>query len=164
MRRSRKARKMTRFLALLLCLVLPLTAAAHEFQAGDLQIIHPHIPAPPPVAKTAAGYMAIANDGTEPDRLIGIEVDGVASAMLHATETSADGMATMMMLDGIEIAPGEVVVFEPGEMHVMMTGLEGPLAEGDAVPATLIFEKAGPVEITFMVEAGGTSADSHTDH
>lgn len=40
---------------------------AHETAVGDLQIIHANIPKPGATARSAAGYMVIANDGTEAD-------------------------------------------------------------------------------------------------
>lgn len=140
------------------------TAQAHEIIAGQLQIIHPYISAPPPAAKSAAGYVVIANEGTTPDRLIAVETPIAAMATLHVTDFGADGVARMQALDGLEIAGGEIVTLEPGGMHVMLMGLTAPLKAGDTVPATLVFEHAGRVEITFMVDDAGMMDDMMMDH
>jgi len=144
---------------------LATSAFAHGVTAGDLEIIHPAIPAPSPAAKSAAGYLAISNGGTEPDRLLAVEGDFADKIMLHTTEFSADGVARMMHLDAIEIPAGDTVVLEPGGMHVMLMGLTGPLAEGDHLPATLVFERAGRVEVEFSIDAAATGeAEDHSGH
>ena len=118
-------------LGLFAALLLAFPAAAHEVQAGDLEIIHPAIPRPPGGASSAAGYMAISNDGHTADRLIGIETAAAKAASLHRSEVSAEGMARILPLDGIEIPAGETIVLEQRAMHVMLMGLTSPLAEGD---------------------------------
>ena len=156
------------FLTLAAALFIGTAALAHEFKIGDLEIIHANIPAPAANAQSAALYMAISNDGNTPDRLIGVEVNGVTEASLHISETDANGVATMRALDGVDIPVGDTAVLEPGAMHVMLMGLTAPLLAGDMVPATLIFEKAGRVQIELMVlNADGTEAPmdhSKMDH
>ncbi len=133
---------------------------AHEVKAGDLEIIHAYIPEPSETAQSAAGYMSIVNDGPDADRLIGVEVGFAEKAMLHISEISADGIATMTHSEGFDIPAGDTLVLEPGSNHLMLMGLVLTLSEGDMLPATLIFEKAGPVKIEFKVDP----ADSVVDH
>lgn len=154
----------TPILALAATLALTTHGQAHGFTAGDLEIIHPNILAPAPMAKSAAGYFGIANEGTSPDRLIGVEVPSVQRAELHTTEHGTDGVARMMHVDAIDIPPGETVLLERGGLHVMLMGLTGPLAEGDLVPATLIFEQAGRVEVEFSVDPSDGDDHSHMGH
>lgn len=143
---------MKAILGLMAALMISTSAAAHGVKSGDLEIIHPNIPQPAASAKSAAGYMAISNEGQHADRLIGVESTAAQKTMLHTTETSADGVAQMKHLEALEIPAGETVVLEPGGMHVMLMGLTQSMKEGDMVPAALIFEKAGRVEIEFMVD------------
>ena len=151
-------------IALTAALLLSPVALAHEVQVGDLEIIHPAIPLPPRSAPTAAGYMAIANNGAVPDRLIGVEVPMAESASLHRTEVGADGIARMLPLEAVAIPANDTVLFEQGAMHVMMMGLSAPLNEGDMVPATLFFEHAGRVEIAFMVDPPDGTDHGAMDH
>jgi len=152
--------------ALLAGAPLATPAFAHGVTAGDLEIIHPAIPAPSQAAKSAAGYFAISNGGSEPDRLLAVEGEFADKIMLHTTEFSADGVARMMHLDGIDIPAGDTVVLEPGGMHVMLMGLTSPLAEGDHLPATLVFERAGRVEVEFSVDPAAATgeAEDHSGH
>ncbi len=156
---------MKKLLATAAALMLATTALAHEVKVGDLEIIHANIPAPVASAQSAAGYMAISNEGDQADRLIGVEVDFAAQAMLHTTEFSADGVAKMMHVDALEIPADDTVVLEPGGFHIMLMGLTQPLDVGAMLPATLIFEKAGRVEIEFMIDPSDGSVDhSKMDH
>jgi periplasmic copper chaperone A len=58
----------------------------------------------------------------------------------------------MEHIEALEIQPGETVSLEQGGYHVMLMGLTGPLKEGEMHKAVLIFEKAGRVEIEFMID------------
>ncbi|NJS39183.1 MAG: copper chaperone PCu(A)C [Rhodobacteraceae bacterium] len=144
-----------------LCLAAPVFA--HGFTAGDLEIKHPHIPQPAASAKAAGGFMTITNNGTEPDRLIGIESTIAAKSEVHESKVDANGVGTMTHIDAIEIPPGGSVTLEHGGLHVMFMGLSAPLTEGDLHKATLIFEKAGRVEVEFSVDAPTGQGDGH-DH
>jgi hypothetical protein len=85
---------------------------------------------------------------------------GFPRVMMHDTET-VDDIATMFHIDSLVIPAGETVTFAPGGKHVMFMGLDGdPFEEGETVPATLIFEKSGEIDIEFNVE---TMLDGH-DH
>ena len=150
---------MTKFLAAAVALLLTSAAHAHEVNVGDLQIIHANIPAPMNGGQVAAGYMGISNEGDHSDRLIGVEASFAAKAMLHTTEFSADGVARMTHVEALEIPAGDTVVLEPGGYHIMLMGLDQPLTVGDMLPATLIFEQGGRVEIEFMVDPSDGSAD-----
>jgi periplasmic copper chaperone A len=158
---------MKRLLALATALMLATPALAHGVTVGDLEIIHPHIPQPAASAKAAGGFMAISNNGSEPDRLIGIETGIAAKAEVHESRVDANGVGTMEHVDAVEIPSGATVNLEHGGYHIMLMGLTGPLKEGEMHKATLIFERAGRVEIEFMIDppAGmGEMDHSKMDH
>ncbi|MFO1201647.1 MAG: copper chaperone PCu(A)C [Tabrizicola sp.] len=155
---------MKRLLALAFALALTPPALAHEVTVGDLQIIHPHIPQPAATAKAAGGYMAIVNNGTEADRLIGIETDIAAKAEVHESKVDASGVGTMEPVEALEIPAGGTVSLERGGYHVMLMGLTGKLTEGEMHKATLVFERAGRVEIEFMIEPPMAEGMEEMDH
>ena len=65
-------------------------------------------------------------------------------------------------LDGpLEIKPGETVTLAPGGMHLMMMGLKEPLKQGEKVPLTLVFEKAGKIDVELVIVAMGASPKHH---
>jgi hypothetical protein len=155
-------------LAFLAALCLAAPAFAHDFTAGDLEIKHPHIPQPAASAKAAGGFMTIINNGTEPDRLIGIETGISLKSEVHESKVDANGVGTMTHIDALEIPAGATVTLEHGGYHIMFMGLTDPLTEGELHKASLIFEKAGYVEIEFSIDPatgqGGGMDHSTMDH
>lgn len=143
---------MKRLVTLVAALFLAMPALAHEIVSGDLQIIHPHIPQPPASAKSAGGFMAIVNMGTEADRLIGIETGIAAKAEVHESKVDASGVGTMSHVEALEIPAGGTVSLERGGYHIMLMGLKAKLTEGEMHKATLVFEKGGRVEIEFQID------------
>lgn len=146
-----------------LLLSAPITHA-HSITAGELELIHPSIPEPAAMAKSAAGYLVIANEGSADDRLIGVETPIAAVAELHVTEHGSDGVARMIRQDGIDIPAGQTVSLEPDGYHVMLMGLTTPLKEGEMHPVTFIFERAGRIDTEFQIDPPGGGDHSHHDH
>ena len=145
-----------------LVLILPLPALAHDYRIGTLSIAHPTTPETPPTARSAAGYMSITNEGDEADALVSIDSE-LPSASIHRSEV-VDGIATMSPVVRLEIPARETVTLEPGGLHVMFMGLEAPLTAGGRLPATLVFERAGPIEVIFQVEPRGGGTDHGHEH
>jgi copper(I)-binding protein len=113
---------------------------------------------------SGAGYMTITNTGSEPDRLLALRAD-FPRVSLHGTQTDAQGVTRMVPVEGIAIAPGETVTLAPGGMHVMFMGLDGdPFEEGERIPATLVFERAGEIAVEFWVEPRTGATIGHESH
>ena len=138
----------------LLFAILPFGAVAHDYKVGDLSVAHP-IAAETPQSATAtvgAAYLTITNNGDAEDRLVGVSA-AFPRVTIHKT-TVQNEIATMQSQDSVAIPPGETVTFEPGGLHVMFMGLNGdPFTIGEEISATLTFEKAGEIDIIFVVEA-----------
>jgi copper(I)-binding protein len=135
-----------------------LSAFAHDYKVASLQIDHPWTRATPPGAGTAGGYMTIANNGGEADRLTG-GVSPLGRVEIHMMEM-VDGVMKMRRLpEGLEIAAGETVELKPGGHHLMLVGLKGAIVKGSHVPLTLTFERAGEVDIELAVTPIGTPAE-----
>jgi len=132
-------------------------AGADDYQVGSLKIGEPWSRATPKGAKIASGYLKITNAGSTPDRLIGGTFASAGGVEVH--EMSMDGGVMKMreLKDGLEIAPGSTVELKPGSYHLMFVNLARPLAKGDRVKGTLNFEKAGKVDVEYMVEAVGAT-------
>ena len=147
--------------ALMLALFVA-SAAADEVKAGDLVITQAWSRATPGGAKIAGGYLTIENKGAAADRLIGGAGDVAAKIEVHEMATK-DGVMTMRPLDkGLAIEPGKTVKLAPGGFHLMMMDLKGPLKQGDKVPVTLQFEKAGKVALSLDVQGVGAQAPAAT--
>jgi copper(I)-binding protein len=135
---------------------------AEEIKAGDLVITQAWARATPKGAKIGGGYLTIENKGSAPDRLIGGSGDIAGKVEVH--EMAVDnGVMKMRPLDkGLTIEPGKTVKLAPGGYHLMMFDLKGPLKQGEKVPVTLEFEKAGKVAISLDVQGLGAQAPGGT--
>ncbi|WP_246333155.1 copper chaperone PCu(A)C [Aureimonas mangrovi] len=142
------------------------SALAHDYRAGSVEIDHPWSRATPPNANVGGGYLTLRNDGEEPDRLIGGSSPAAERVEIHTMEMEGDVMRMRQLPDGVEIPAGGTAELAPGGMHLMLIGLAAPLVEGERVPLTLEFEKAGSVEVELAIDAigAGGAADAHSGH
>ena len=144
--------------------VLAIAAAhARDYKAGALDVADPWSRATPKGASVAAGYMKISNSGTAPDRLISGSSDVASKFEVHEM-TMENGVAKMRPVNGgLEIKPGQTVELKPGSFHIMFVGLKKPLANGDHIKATLMFERAGTLNVEFDVHEMGASTTGTKD-
>jgi hypothetical protein len=128
---------------------------AEDVKAGDLVISQAWSRATPGGAKVGGGYLTIENKGASPDRLIGGSADAAGRVEVHEMAMN-NGVMTMRPLDkGLTIEPGKTVKLAPGGYHLMIFDLKSQLKQGDKLPVTLEFEKAGKVTVSLDVEGVG---------
>jgi uncharacterized protein YcnI len=145
-------------------LVASTGAAPAPIVAGTLSIAAPWLRATPGGAKVAGGYLRITNTGGEPDRLVSAAIPQAGRGEVHAT-TNVGGVSRMAPVEGgLTIPPGGTVELKPGGQHLMFMDLASGLKEGETVRGTLVFEKAGRVEVTFPVGGIGASAPGMAGH
>jgi len=63
---------------------------------------------------------------------------------------------------GLVIKPGETVVLRPGSFHLMLMDMKQRPEVGKPFKGTLVFEKAGTIEIEYKVEPFGTRSPGDT--
>jgi hypothetical protein len=138
-------------------------AAAHTYKIGNLVIETPWLRATPLAAEVAGGYLTITNTGSEADRLTGGTLAGAGRFELHEMSITDHVMRMRPVAGGIAIPPGATVELKPGGLHLMALELKGGYAAGESVKGTLTFEKAGTVEVEYLVGGIGSSAPpAHT--
>src|SRR6266478_8508867 len=139
-------------------------AIAEDYSIGTIEIAAPWTRATPKGSTIAAAYMTLRNKGSAHDRLVGGSVAVAGRFEVHRM-IMEQGVAKMRPVEGgLEIKPGETVELKPGSFHVMLMGLKQPLEKGQKVKGTLVFEKAGTVEIEYAVEALGASSPAPGEH
>ena len=136
-------------------------ALAHDYKAGTLTIEHPRTTAMP--GSNAAVYLTVRNDGAEADRLLGAKTQIAGAAELHVSN-DVSGAMQMRPVDGIDLPAGAEVALQQGGSHIMLIGLTTTLTENGMVPLTLVFEKAGEVQVELDIEAAGGGHEHHGDH
>ncbi|KIC12317.1 copper-binding protein [Leisingera sp. ANG-M1] len=135
--------------------------------AGDARKIMVHDPyarVSSPTAKAGAAFMEIMNHTGEDDRLIDVRSDAAARVQLHTHQEDANGVMKMMHVEeGFAVPAGAAHMLKRGGDHVMFMGLTQGLNHGDVVKVTLVFEKAGEIEIEVPVDLE-RKAEAHGDH
>jgi copper(I)-binding protein len=58
-------------------------------------------------------------------------------------------------VQAVEIAPGQVITFQPGGLHLVLQSVQRTFAHGQHFDLTLTFEKAGTVAIEIEIEDQG---------
>ncbi|MBL8710115.1 MAG: copper chaperone PCu(A)C [Rhodospirillaceae bacterium] len=158
---------LTRFLAAAFMAVAALAtpALAHDQQLGDLLLHHPWARATPGGAKAGAAYLRIENHGDTADTLIGASADIAALVEIHMMSMEND-MMVMGPAGEVEIPAHGTVELKPHGLHIMLMGLKRPLKEGETVPVTITFARAGSIVLEVKVEAidatgeGGMEGDA----
>lgn len=153
----------TRMLALfLLAAAVAAPAQAEDVKAGDLVISQGWSRATPKGAKIGGGYLTIENKGTAPDRLVSVSADIAGKTEVHEMTMKNNVMTMRPVENGLTIEPGKTVKLAPGGYHLMMFDLKSPLKQGDTLPITLTFEKAGKVNVSLAVEGIGAQGPDGT--
>jgi copper(I)-binding protein len=130
-------------------------ASAEEFRIGALTIKDPWARATPKGAAVGGGYVTIVNNGSEADRLMSASLADAGRVEVHEMSMAGGIMKMRPVAEGVEIKQGETVALKPGGYHMMFLNLRNPLVQGEMVDGTLVFQKAGTVQVKFKVESVG---------
>lgn len=120
-------------------------AISHEYQFGELAIVHPYANPTALNGSVSGGYMEIFNAGQNDDRLLAVET-GVADVSFF------DARNGVRLQTSIALPSGEFTVLQSDDLHIRLSDLKEPLSVGDRFPMTLIFENAGQFTVEFWVE------------
>lgn len=121
--------------------------------AGDLTIDGYWVKAMLPGQPVAGGFLKLTNKGATDDRLVSVSSPKSARMELHEMAMKGDVMEMREITGGITIAAGTAVELAPGGLHVMFFDVTETFKDGDMVPVTLTFEKAGKVDLMLPVMA-----------
>jgi copper(I)-binding protein len=132
------------------------SAGAHEYSSKGITVAHPWARATPGGAKVGSLYLEIKAQRGKGDKLVGVRSAVAGSAEIH-NHIMEQGIAKMRRVDGIAVPGGKSVILRPSGYHIMLVDLKQPLAEGDMAKVTLVFEKAGEIEVDASVEPMGAT-------
>ena len=151
-------------IAATLLVVAPAFAHDGVTHLGAINISLPFTRATLPNAPVGGGFLTIENEGPEADRLVSATSAVAGDTQIHEMAMEGEVMKMRELPGGLEIPAGETVVLAPGGFHIMFMGLKQPFVEGETVPVTLTFEKAGSVEVLLPVEAAAADAPTAMGH
>jgi hypothetical protein len=141
-------------------LVVGLEAAAGE---GPLAARDPWVAEAPPGATVMAAYLGLENQTDTDQVLVGVRSPAFESVEVHRSEVR-EGVARMVAVERLTIAPGATVRFEPGGYHLMLIAPRAPLRAGDRVSLTLVVEGGAEVPVSAIVRPLQPVAGEHSHH
>jgi periplasmic copper chaperone A len=156
-------RSLLTVLALLATAALVPRALAHEATNAGVTVSHPWVRATPGGATVGAAYLEIKTADGVADTLVSASSPVAGRAELHTHIKDGDIMR-MRRVDQLALVAGQSAVFGPHGNHLMLMDLKAPLKEGDLVKLTLVFAKAGPIEVEATVEPIGATGPHGMDH
>ena len=135
----------------LLAIPLLLAFATSAFaQESAIRITDPKA-RPTAPGGTGVVYLTIFNSAAVDDDLTALSTPIADKAEIHRT-VSSGGVSHMDAVADLPIKANTSAAFEPGGLHIMLTGLKQPLKLGDSFPLTLHFAKAGVVTASVSVQ------------
>jgi copper(I)-binding protein len=111
-------------------------------------------------AKVGAGYMTIRNASGEADRLVAASSPRAQRVEMHVHMKEGEVMK-MREVKGFDIPPRGGFELKPGGAHLMFVSIGAPFKEGEKIPVTLRFQRAGELKTEFQV---GRLADAGPPH
>ncbi len=135
-------------------LVMVLLAATNSVgQEPGIEIVDAWARAPLIPGRPVAVYFTLVNNGAGDDRLLGART-AVAGTVTSHQSVVTDGIARMRAIADVPIPAGDSVGFAPGGLHLMLMKPARDLSPGDVFQLTLMFEKAGALDINVPVTDG----------
>ncbi|MGO6967490.1 DUF1775 domain-containing protein [Rhizobium leguminosarum] len=125
--------------------------AGETVKAGDLEVSGGFAKAMLPGQPVGGGFFTVKNNGQADDRLVSVSSPAAGEVQIHEMVTKDNVMRMRQLKDGIAIGAGEMVKLEPGNLHLMFQKVKTPFKQGDTVPVTLTFEKAGKVDLVLQI-------------
>ena len=119
-----------------------------------IDISRPWARTSPTAAGFAGGYFTVTNKAHEADRLVGAESPAAAKIEIHGIKVVGATMSMKQRERGLGLPPDTAITLKPRGYHLWIE-LKAPLAQGQKVPVTLTFEKAGRRQVELVVEAEG---------
>jgi copper(I)-binding protein len=128
----------------------------------SIDISRPWARTSPTIAGFAGGYFTVTNKAHEADRLVAAESAAAVKIEIHGIKVVGNGITMKQMEKGIGLPPDTAITLKPRGYHLWIE-LKAALPQGQKVPVTLRFEKAGARSIELTVEAPGAIGNDAMD-
>lgn len=120
-----------------------------------IEISRPWARTPSATALEAGGFLTLTNKAAETDRLIAATSPVAGKIAIRGIKVVGAGMTMRPIERGLGLPPDTAITMKPRGYHLFFEELKAPLAKGAKVPVTLMFEKAGTLQVELIVEAEG---------
>jgi hypothetical protein len=122
-------------------------SGAHEYYTPNFTVVHPWAEATQPDATQAPVFFVLESIAKE-DRLL-----RAFTPLAETVEFRAGDDAGQLPLAEFLIPVAEKVEYLPGKAHLLLKGLKAPLQWYRSYQMTLVFEKAGLVNVMISIGA-----------
>ncbi len=129
---------------LLAVLALPAPTAAHSYKVGEVMV--GHVWAAPSTGSGTEAYLSLLNRAPKEDQL--------TSVLVPTARATGFVSPASQRIGAIDLASNRPVVLKPGGYRILLAGLDRAVRVGDKIKLTLIFARAGQVQVEAVVEAG----------
>jgi len=129
--------------------------AAPAAQAQSVKAEQVWARATAPHAQSAAVYVTLTAGIA--DRLIGARSEAAATIQVHQTAMDGGIMHMMAVPGGLPLPAGKKITLAPGGYHLMLTGLDDQLVQGETFRLTLYFAHEAPLTINVPVASAGAT-------
>ena len=125
------------------------------YTVGKLVISDPWARGESEAAPQCGGFFVVANKGEMADRLVSASSKVAERVEIHAVKVVGADIKMRRLEDGLRIPADTALTLKPRGYHLLMLGLTVPLAKGATLPVTLVFDKAGSVDVALVIRANG---------
>ncbi|MDG1819438.1 MAG: copper chaperone PCu(A)C [Porticoccaceae bacterium] len=127
-------------------------AAAESLSAGGLRAEGAYIRAMPPGQQITAAFLKLTNSGEQACKIIGGSSPIATDLQIHEHQHS-NGMMKMRPLESVAIEAGQILLFQPGQLHLMLFGINQTLVPGQQQEFTLTTEDCGSIVVAAEVRS-----------
>ena len=121
--------------------------------AEGITVNDPYARASAMMSTSGAAFMMIKNETGQDDHLIGAASPVAEVVQLHTHKEDENGVMRMIHVEeGFALPKDGMIAMQRGGHHVMFMGISEPFEQGDMIPLTLTFEKAGDVQVEVPVD------------
>ena len=138
--------------------------AAASVRIGSLSIDGAWSRETAPGQSVGGAFMAISNSGARADRLMSGSSPVAGEVQIHTMSMDGAVMRMRQVQGGLEVPAHGRLELRPGGFHVMFIGLKLALRQGERVPLTLRFQRAGQVTVQVSVQAIGATGPMEAMH
>lgn len=126
----------------------------HVYLIGSLRVSQPWVDVTGAPGGDAPAYLTLENRGEGPDRLVGVSFAAAASAAIVVASGAVGSDGSM-----VPVPAGSTVTLKPGDAHLVVHGLTGVTTGSPSLEATLRFERAGTLHLSFMTDRAAAMSD-----
>lgn len=129
--------------------------------ASDLQVDQAFARETVPGMQNSAAYLRIKNFSGRDAALVGVTSPDIGKVEMHQ-HLHQGGMMAMRPVAKVVVPGKGEFSFKPGGHHLMLMGLQQPLAVGEEVTIRLLFEDGREIEANLPVTALTGQGGSHS--